>query len=116
MAEKYSAARIVEALQRSKGMVYVAARDIGCSPMTIYNYARRYPSVQAEIDAERGMLVDTAELALWDAIQNGEGWAISLVLKTLGKSRGYVERQEVSGPGGGAVNIVVKWADDDNDD
>jgi hypothetical protein len=31
------------------------------------------------------------------AILNGEPWAIALALKTLGKSRGYVERAELAG-------------------
>ncbi len=108
---------MIEAIRSAKGMVYVAARQLNCSPNTIYNYASRYPTVQEAIDNERGLLVDTAELALWKALQAGEGWAISLVLKTLGKARGYIERQEHSGPGGGAVNIVVKWGDSvDGDD
>jgi len=36
-----------------------------------------------------------------------------MVLKTLGKHRGYVERQEVTGADGGAV--IVKWDDENND-
>ena len=43
---------------------------------------------------ERGMMIDVAEIALWKAIQNGEGWAISLALKTIGRERGYTERVE----------------------
>lgn len=93
-AEKFTAKQIVAALNNSKGMVYVAARQLGCTANTIYNYAKRYPAVQTAIDAQRGTMIDTAEIALWKAIQNGEGWAISLALKTIGKHRGYVERVE----------------------
>jgi hypothetical protein len=112
--EKYKAADLIQALRESKGMIYVAARRLQCSPNTIYNYAARYPTVQEAIDHERGLMVDTAELALWKAIQAGEGWAISLTLKTIGKDRGYVERQEHSGAGGGAIE--VKWSNDEPDD
>ena len=45
-------------------------------------------------------MIDTAELKLWQSIQNGEAWGITLCLKTLGKDRGYVERQELSGQDG----------------
>ena len=45
-------------------------------------------------------MVDTAELKLWQCIQNGEAWGITLCLKTIGKDRGYVERQEHTGQDG----------------
>ncbi len=34
------------------------------------------------------------------AVNKGQPWAVSLVLKTLGKERGYVERGEITGKGG----------------
>lgn len=105
--EKFTASDVVDALRASKGMVYVAARALDCSANTIYNYAKRYATVQEAINQERGMMVDTAELALWKAIQNGEGWAISLTLKTLGKSRGYVERSEITGSDGSELIVRV---------
>lgn len=105
--EKFTASDVVDALRASKGMVYVAARALDCSANTIYNYAKRHATVQEAINQERGMMVDTAELALWKAIQNGEGWAISLTLKTLGKSRGYVERSEITGSDGSELIVRV---------
>jgi len=39
---------------------------------------------------------------------------VTLTLKSLGKNRGYVERQEVTGADGGA--IVVEWDDSENND
>lgn len=104
-SQKFKIEDVVLALQESKGLVYVAARRLGCSANTIYNYAKKHPVIQETIDQERGLMVDTAELALWRAIQDGEGWAIALVLKTLGKQRGYVERQELTGADGGALTV-----------
>ncbi|NJL53938.1 hypothetical protein HC928_01445 [bacterium] len=98
---KFRVTDMVKALEESKGMVYVAARKMGCSPATIYKYAKDHPEIQATIDAQRGMMLDTAEMALWRALTNGEAWAISLTLKTIGKHRGYVERVEVE------VNIAL---------
>jgi hypothetical protein len=37
----------------------------------------------------------------------GEPWAVALTLKTLGKQRGYVERQEVTGADAGPVDVRV---------
>jgi hypothetical protein len=97
--EKWTAAQIIDALKESQGMVYVAARKLGCHHQTIYNYANRYAKVQSAIDAERGHFLDTTELALKRAVLNGEGWAVCFALKTLGKDRGYVERHQVEHSG-----------------
>src|SRR5262245_56405300 len=97
--EKWTAAQVVNALNESQGMVYIAARKLGCHHQTVYNYAKRYASVQAAIDAERGEFVDTAELALKRAVLAGEGWAVCFSLKTLGKERGYVEKRQIEHSG-----------------
>lgn len=109
---KYKINDMINAINATKGMVYVAADKLGCDPVTIYNYAKKYPEVQAAIDAQRGRMVDTAELALWKALQNGEGWAISLTLKTIGRERGYTEKLLIEGNIQlELVNQVVKAAE-----
>lgn len=80
-------------------MIYLAARKLGCSPTTVYTYAKRYASVQEAINEQRGHFVDTCELALNRAVLNGEGWAVCFALKTLGKDRGYVERHQLEHSG-----------------
>ena len=66
----------------------------------------------------RGELVDYGELALRRAVVDGEPWAVGLVLKTLGRDRGYVERTEnmVTGKDGGPVTMRVVYGDDGPDD
>jgi hypothetical protein len=93
MAKKnrYTAAQVIAALQATRGMVYLAARHLGCDPETVMNYCRRYPTVeQAKHDA-RGELLDVAEVKLWQAVQAGEHWAITFALRTVGRERGYGE-------------------------
>lgn len=80
-------------------MVYLAAQKLGCDHKTVANYAKRYPTVQAAINEERGHFVDTAELALNRAVLAGEGWAVCFALKTLGKDRGYIERHQLEHSG-----------------
>lgn len=94
MAVQYPTEKIIEALKATNGLVYLAARRVGCTPKTIYNRAKKVAAVQQAIDDSRGELIDLSELRLRAAIMNGEPWAVALVLKTLGKDRGYVERQE----------------------
>ena len=102
-SQRYTAAQVIQALTVTKGMIYMAARHLGCSPDTIQNYCNRYPSVQAAKDSLRGEMVDLAELKLYQSIQNGEAWGIALCLKTIGKDRGYVERSEVTGKDGAGL-------------
>ncbi len=87
---------------------------------TLYGWLKSDPEFAVALDEAREKLVDMAENRLRTLIQgvpkieideNGEnrfaGWierpsetAIIFTLKTRGKKRGYVERQEVTGPDG----------------
>ena len=96
MAREYPTTVIVEALRDADGLISVAAKRLGCSTSTIYRRAERVPTVRQVIDDARSELVDKAEAALRAAVENGAPWAVALVLRTLGKGRGYVERQELA--------------------
>jgi len=109
----FTVAQMVTALQETKGMMYLAARRLGCSSETISRYCRKHPAVQAAKDAERGVMVDEAELRLWAAVQSGQPWAIAFCLRTLGRNRGYIERVEQTGADGQplALTITIRYAD-----
>jgi hypothetical protein len=92
--ERYTCEQIIEALKKSKGMVYLAADLLKCSHQTVYNYIERHPSVRMAWEQEHGVVGDNAELALYSAILAGEHWAISFYLGTKGKDRGYTRRSE----------------------
>ena len=113
MAEKYTTAQMIEALREKHGNLSAAARYLGCSRNTIARYIENYPTVKAVYDEERETLIDFAENQLFQQVKDGNITAIIFTLKTIGKSRGYVERQEVTGADGGAV--IVKWDDENND-
>jgi len=107
MAEKYTANQIIDALKEKHGNMSASARFLGCSRITISRYIDTYPTVKAVYEEERETLIDFAENQLFKQVQEGNITAIIFTLKTIGKSRGYVERQEVTGANGGA--IVVDW-------
>jgi hypothetical protein len=68
----------------------------------------RHPDLQAIVHEERDGVIDVAEGALQRAVLNGEAWAVSFTLKTIGKTRGYVERveQEITGKDGGPLEVT----------
>ncbi len=105
----YSKKAIIEALHRTHGMIFLAAKEIGCAPVTIYRRAAKDKKIQDIIDSYRGQLIDKAELKLEQAVLNGEPWALNLALKTIGKQRGYVERQEVTGADGAPQKVEVEY-------
>lgn len=105
----YSKKAIIEALHRTHGMIFLAAKELGCAPVTIYRHAAKDKKIQEIIDSYRGQLIDKAELKLEQAVLNGEPWALNLTLKTLGKNRGYIERQEITGADGAPQKIEVEY-------
>ena len=102
--QRYTEAQVIAALTHTKGMVYLAAKQLGCDPDTVLRYCKRYPNVQAAKEIHRGELLDEAELHLWQRIQKGEPWAIIFALRTLGRNRGYGEKIEHTSP-----RLEVQW-------
>jgi hypothetical protein len=94
--QRFTQAQIIAALTKSKGMVYLAAKRLHCDVDTILNYCKRYPAVERVKQAQRGEMVDLAEMKLYESIKHGEAWGIAFCLKTIGKDRGYVEQQKLA--------------------
>lgn len=114
--EKYNPAEMVKALEKSAGMISVAARSLGCSRQTIYSYADKYPEVKRAIDEARTVMLDDAEHQLAIAVQRGDPWAIKFALKTLGThGRGYVQRREITGANGEEIRISLHYANEEDD-
>ena len=105
--ERYTPEQVITALERSRGIISIAARALGCSGQTVRNYVARYPAVQEVLDEQRDYLLDITELALMTAVHRGEPWAIRLVLSTLGKERGYTTRVEAAGKGSTPLNAPI---------
>ncbi len=43
--QKFTQAQVIDALRETKGMVYLAAKRLGCKAQTIYNYRDRYLAI-----------------------------------------------------------------------
>lgn len=102
MAEKYTAAQMIEALRASGGVIAAAARMLGCSRNTVKRYIRTYVTVEEVFEEENETSLDTAEEALLDYVRGElDGLdlktrlqAIKFFLSTKGKDRGYTKKQE----------------------
>lgn len=113
---KFTTQQIIDALRSKKGMVYLAAIELGCDAQTIYNYRDRYASVRAEMDQQDGEIDDAAEMKLYKAILAGEPWAIQFRLRTKGKGRGYSEKVLTEQSGDVTIRVVHESRKREDDD
>ncbi|HJZ57162.1 MAG TPA: hypothetical protein VKE74_19485 [Gemmataceae bacterium] len=85
---------LLDAIPRFRGNLAAVARSFGVTRTAVWKFVQRYPELQEVAHDARETRLDNAESSLDRAILAGEPWAIQMVLKTLGKDRGYVERTE----------------------
>ena len=108
MSRRHSHAEIKEALEACRGGVYLAAERLDMWPSGVYARINASPELKHLKDRFEGRRTDVAELKLEQAITNGEPWAIQFQLKTKGRTRGYVERQEVETHGHLSLEVEPK--------
>tara|TARA_R110000796_G_scaffold27008_3_gene74630 strand:+ start:1992 stop:2351 length:360 start_codon:yes stop_codon:yes gene_type:complete len=100
--------QIIEALEKSGGIILSAANKLGCSRQTIYSRMEKSTEIkEAKLSAEESGL-DLAETKLMNNIRSGDNTCIIFYLKTKGKRRGYIERQEVQQSGTLAIQSTPK--------
>jgi hypothetical protein len=102
--ELFTAKQFVEAIADSAGIVSTIAKRVGCDWHTAKKYITNYPTVLQAYEDECERVTDLAETMLIKSIQGGDLSAVRYYLSTKGKSRGYVERAELSGPNGGPLS------------
>lgn len=67
-SKKYSAKEMVDALEKTGGVVADAARKLGCSPQTVYNYINEYSTVAAAREQFERNLDAHAEAVIYSSI------------------------------------------------
>jgi len=107
--KKFDAETLASAINEANGVISEAARLLGCTPKTIYNYRDEFEEVaQAIEDARDNYDCDTGDLAeskLRALIEEGNWPAIKFALSTKFKSRGYTEKTEIEHTGVQTINV-----------
>lgn len=87
--------RMIESLEKNLGIVSVASQNAGIHRSTHYAWYNEDEEYRKEVDSIHNVCLDFAESKLFENIKENRETSIIFYLKTRGKERGYVERQEV---------------------
>lgn len=110
--KKIPSEEIAKHLKETGGNISATARRMDVNKQTIYDRVSAEPELRTITEQERQGMVDIAEHGLKElmfsdnqAVRLG---AIKYALSTIGKSRGYTERQEVDVSG---MTVIVRQRD-----
>ena len=106
--------KFLESLRENLGIVSKAAASCGMHRNSHFNWMKQNPEYKDEVEAIYEECIDVVENALMDKIlQYADSTAIIFFLKTKGKKRGYVERQEFEHQGKLIVRVPGEETEDD---
>ena len=104
---------MLDALEKSLGVVTAACKAVGIGRTTHYLWMQEDAEYKAAVDGLSDVALDFAESQLHKQIKEGNSTATIFFLKTKGKKRGYIERQEVEVASGKMFQIEVLGEDSD---
>ncbi len=109
--------KMVKALEKSMGIVTDACKAVGIARQTHYRWTKEDKDYNDNVESISGIAIDFAETQLYKQIENGVPASTIFYLKTKGKSRGYVEKQEMdfNVQGIREISILPASADTDKD-
>ena len=99
---------LLEALEKSLGVVTTACKQVGIDRTTFYRYYKNDSKFKAKVDELQNVALDFVESKLFNQIQNDNPTSTIFYLKTKGKKRGYIERQEIQ-HSGGIESKLIEW-------
>jgi len=85
----------LEVLERSLGIVSTACEKTGTGRTTHYRWLKDDPEYKEAVRMVEERTIDFAESHLHALIKDKNPAATIFFLKTKGKNRGYIERQEI---------------------
>ena len=106
---------IIEALEKSLGVVTTACKVVGIGRTQFYQWLKDDEDFAQEVDDIQNIALDFAESQLHKQIGDGSTAATIFYLKTKGKKRGYIERQEITGADGMPTNFQIEIIESQNE-
>lgn len=107
--------KFLEVFAAKLGNVSNACEAASVSRKTFYNWKNDDEEFAQNVNEIEEGLIDFAESKLFENIKGNKTNEILFYLKTKGKSRGYVERQEHQIEGGFPTKIEIEIIDENKD-
>jgi len=106
--DKSTEKQTIEAIKGSAGIVSTIAKRLEVDWHTAESYIKKYPEALKSFQDEREGILDMAEATILTAIKSGDTGSAKWLLSTIGKKRGFTEKQEIeiSGELGTPVKFV----------
>ena len=104
---------MIEALEKSLGIVTTACKSVGISRETHYRWLKEDDQYRQTVEALSDMVLDFAESQLHKQILDGNTTATIFYLKTKGRRRGYIESEYLPDQ---SLNIKVTYTDEPDGD
>ena len=105
--KKYDITTVKKAIEDSAGYFTQIAKKLGCEWHTAEKYVNMYPEAIQMLKNEREKKLDLAEFKLLENIKDNDNTAIIFYLKTQGKHRGYIEKQEIEQTGNDNLGVII---------
>jgi len=86
---------ILEALEKSLGIVTTACKQVGINRDTYYEWLKKDKDFKRKVKELENVALDFAESQLHKQIAKGNPLSTMFYLKCKGKKRGYIEQQEL---------------------
>jgi len=87
--------RVIEALEKSLGVITTACKIADISRTQFYNWLKDDEDFAKKVQEIENVTLDFVESQLHKQIKENSTAATIFFLKTKGKKRGYIERQEI---------------------
>ena len=99
---------LLKALEQSLGVVTAACKKSKTPRSTYYKWLKEDKDFAKDVRDIENVALDFAESQLHKQISDNSTAATIFYLKTKGKGRGYVERQEITGAEGMPTNFQIE--------
>ena len=113
--EVYKAA-LLEALEKSLGIVTPACNQVKISRDRFYTYYNEDPDFKKAVDDIQGIQLDFVENQLFKKIKEGSERSILFYMKHRGRHRGYSDSIDITTDGEKLNNIKVIFIDGNKSD
>ncbi len=85
----------IECLKNNNGNISKACESANIGRQTYYSWLEKDQNFKQDAEDAQESLIDLAESKLVENIRENDNTSIIFFLKTKGKKRGYIEKQEV---------------------